>query len=124
MVAVLYIMGVSSIREFAAPLMVGILVWRIFFCMYYRMHLWHDNEEDTGDRQRYSRQLPQLPQVPATLRQPQPKKAFRAGTTRKLILTQPKEEKPKESPAERLAAEEAAKDQQNEQEAEINRYDT
>ena len=26
MVAVLYIMGVSSIREFAAPLMVGVLV--------------------------------------------------------------------------------------------------
>ena len=33
MVAVLYIMGVSSIREFAAPLMVGILVGALFFCL-------------------------------------------------------------------------------------------
>ena len=38
MVAVLYIMGVSSIREFAAPLMVGCSCRCIFFCMYLQVH--------------------------------------------------------------------------------------
>ena len=33
-ILLLFVMGVSSIREFALPLMVGIYVRRIFFCMY------------------------------------------------------------------------------------------
>ncbi len=40
MVAVLYIMGVSSIREFAAPLMVGVLVGAYSSVCYYRC-LWY-----------------------------------------------------------------------------------
>lgn len=39
MVFLLFIMGVSSIREFALPLMVGIVCRRILFCMYYRRSL-------------------------------------------------------------------------------------
>lgn len=39
MVFVLFIMGVSSIRQFALTLMVGVCVRCIFFCVYYRTAL-------------------------------------------------------------------------------------
>ena len=45
MVAVLFVMGVSAIREFALPLMVGIVMRCIFFCMYHRrIVVCHENK--------------------------------------------------------------------------------
>ena len=44
MVAVLFIIGVSSIKEFALPLMVGIIC--VFFRMYHRCSVVCDEDED------------------------------------------------------------------------------
>ena len=53
MVAILYVMGVSSIKEFAAPLMVGIIgstvngwypLRSIFFCMHHRCSVVHHED--------------------------------------------------------------------------------
>ena len=59
MVAVLYIMGVSSIREFAAPLMVGVLVGA-YSSVCITGALWYRDEKEIC-RKRHSRQLPQRP---------------------------------------------------------------
>ena len=46
MVAVLFIMGVSSIKEFALPLMVGIICGSLFFGMYYRCAVVCDEDKN------------------------------------------------------------------------------
>ena len=86
MVAVLYIMGVSSIREFAAPLMVGVLVGA-YSSVCITGALWYVMKKSSS----------------------KPKKARDVSQK---DPTQPKK-KNRKRVAERLAAEEAAKKQQN-----------
>ena len=54
MVAVLYIMGVSSIRESALPLMVGIVCGTLFFRMHYRCAVVCPAYQDCGKEQEHS----------------------------------------------------------------------
>ena len=64
MVAVLYIMGVSSIREFAAPLMVGVLVGA-YSSVCITGALWYVMKKNLQEKD--SRQLLQLPHLQSPL---------------------------------------------------------
>ena len=104
MVAVLYIMGVSSIREFAAPLMVGVLVGA-YSSVCITGALWYVMKKKfVGKGQ------PAIATVSTSGKSSsKPKKARDVSQK---DPTQPKK-KNRKRVAERLAAEEAAKNQQN-----------
>ena len=107
MVAVLYVMGVSSIREFAAPLMVGVLVGA-YSSVCITGALWYVMKKKfTGKGQ------PAI--ATASTAGNSSSKPKKARDVSQKDPTQPKK-KNRKRVAERLAAEEAAKDQQNEQE--------
>ena len=107
MVAVLYIMGVSSIREFAAPLMVGVLVGA-YSSVCITGALWYVMKKKFAGKGQ-----PAIAAASASAKSSsKPKKARDVSQK---DPTQPKK-KNRKRVAERLAAEEAAKDQQNEQE--------
>ena len=55
MVAVLYILGVSSIREFALPLMVGIVCGSLFLCMYHGSPVVCNEDKDRWKEDRRQR---------------------------------------------------------------------
>ena len=104
MVAVLYIMGVSSIREFAAPLMVGVLIGA-YSSVCITGALWYVmKKKSTGKGQ---------PAIAAA--STSTKSSSKPKKTRDVSQkdpTQPKK-KNRKRVAERLAAEESAKKQQN-----------
>ena len=104
MVAVLYIMGVSSIREFAAPLMVGVLVGA-YSSVCITGALWYVMKKKFAGKGQ-----PAIAAASASAKSSsKPKKARDVSQK---DPTQPKK-KNRKRVAERLAAEEAAKKQQN-----------
>ena len=104
MVAVLYIMGVSSIREFAAPLMVGVLVGA-YSSVCITGALWYVMKKKFAGKAQ-----PAIAAASASAKSSsKPKKARDVSQK---DPTQPKK-KNRKRVAERLAAEEAAKKQQN-----------
>ena len=104
MVAVLYIMGVSSIREFAAPLMVGVLVGA-YSSVCITGALWYVMKKKFAGKGQ-----PAIATVSTSGKSSsKPKKARDVSQK---DPTQPKK-KNRKRVAERLAAEEAAKNQQN-----------
>ena len=104
MVAVLYIMGVSSIREFAAPLMVGVLVGA-YSSVCITGALWYVMKKKFAGKGQ-----PAIAAASASAKSSsKPKKARDVSQK---DPTQPKK-KNRKTVAERLAAEEAAKKQQN-----------
>ena len=104
MVAVLYIMGVSSIREFAAPLMVGVLVGA-YSSVCITGALWYVMKKKFAGKGQ-----PAIAAASASAKSAsKPKKARDVSQK---DPTQPKK-KNRKRVAERLAAEEAAKKQQN-----------
>ena len=104
MVAVLYIMGVSSIREFAAPLMVGVLVGA-YSSVCITGALWYVMKKKFAGKGQ-----PEIAAASASAKSSsKPKKARDVSQK---DPTQPKK-KNRKRVAERLAAEEAAKKQQN-----------
>ena len=104
MVAVLYIMGVSSIREFAAPLMVGVLVGA-YSSVCITGALWYVMKKKFAGKGQ-----PAIAAASASAKSSsRPKKARDVSQK---DPTQPKK-KNRKRVAERLAAEEAAKKQQN-----------
>lgn len=103
MVAVLYIMGVSSIREFAAPLMVGVLVGA-YSSVCITGALWYVMKRNLQERTAGNCCSFRICKSSS-----KPKKARDVSQK---DPTQPKK-KNRKRVAERLAAEEAAKKQQN-----------
>ena len=104
MVAVLYIMGVSSIREFAAPLMVGVLVGA-YSSVCITGALWYVMKKKFAGKGQ-----PAIAAASASAKSSsKPKKARDVSQK---DPTQPKK-KNRKRVAERLAAEETAKKQQN-----------
>ena len=104
MVAVLYIMGVSSIREFAAPLMVGVLVGA-YSSVCITGALWYVMKKKFAGKGQ-----PAIAAASASAKSSsKPKKARDVSQK---DPTQPKK-KNRKRVAERLAVEEAAKKQQN-----------
>ena len=104
MVAVLYIMGVSSIREFAAPLMVGVLVGA-YSSVCITGALWYVMKKKFAGKGQ-----PAI--VAASASAKSSSKPKKARDVSQKDPTQPKK-KNRKRVAERLAAEEAAKKQQN-----------
>ena len=104
MVAVLYIMGVSSIREFAAPLMVGVLVGA-YSSVCITGALWFVMKKKFAGKAQ-----PAI--ATASTSGKSSSKPKKARDVSQKDPTQPKK-KNRKRVAERLAAEEAAKNQQN-----------
>ena len=104
MVAVLYIMGVSSIREFAAPLMVGVLVGA-YSSVCITGALWYVMKKKFAGKGQ-----PAIAAASASAKSSSKPKKVRDVSQKD--PTQPKK-KNRKRVAERLAAEEAAKKQQN-----------
>lgn len=109
MVAVLYIMGVSSIREFAAPLMVGVICGAyssvcITGALWYTMKTFRKNRAAA-------------PAAAAASVQTSSEKKAKQPSGQPAAPQQPKK-KNRKRVAERLAAQEAAKQQSDEEKSE------